>query len=122
MERVQDTLYISADHHSALRPWRGSRQLPQFMASLSDHNSTCKLLVSVATATKLGDEFACQLEDEHSTGLVVDHNHVTILVHRDALWPHQSSRAKFGLMDRQTDMLQPGFKWQTTVNFCTVLY
>lgn len=65
---------------------------------ISDLNSTCKLLVSIATATKLGDEFACQLEDEHSACFVVDHNHVTILVHRDTLWPHQSSRAEFGLI------------------------
>lgn len=113
---------MSADRQSAFRPWRGSTQLPQFMTSFSDQNSTCKLLVSVTTATKLGDEFARQLEDEHSASLVVDHNHVTILVHRDALWPHQSSRAKFGLIDRQTDMLQPGFKRQTTIDFYTFLY
>lgn len=87
------------------------------IAYISDHNSTCKLLVSIATAPKLGDEFACQLEDEHSACFVVDNNHMTILVHRDALWPHQSSRAEFSLIESQTEMQLHGFKCQTAISF-----
>ncbi len=63
--------------------------------------TTCKLLVTVASTTKLGNELASQLEDEHSTRLVVNHNHMTVLVHGHALWPHKSTRAKLRLMDNK---------------------
>lgn len=42
---------------------------------------TCKLLVAVATTTKLSDELASQLKDEDGTCLVVNNDHMTILVH-----------------------------------------
>lgn len=54
-----------------------------FMCSLSQITvtRTCKLLVSVATATKLGDQLASEVEDEDGAGLVVHHDEVTVLIH-----------------------------------------
>lgn len=57
------------------------------------------MLVTVASTTKLSDELAGQLEDEYSACLVVNHDHMTILVHGHTLRPHQSTRAKLCLMD-----------------------
>lgn len=42
---------------------------------------TCKLPVTVATVTELGDQLAVELEDEDTAGLVVHHDDVTISVH-----------------------------------------
>lgn len=50
---------------------------------------TCKLLVTVAPAAKLGDELAGELEDEHRTCLVVNYDHMTVQIHSYALWPHE---------------------------------
>lgn len=60
---------------------------------------TCKLLVTIAPASKLGNKLSRQLEDEDSAGFVVNHDHVTVLVHRNALWSHESARAEFCLVD-----------------------
>lgn len=62
-------------------------------------HTTCKLLVPVASATELGDEFAGQLEDEDRACLVVNYDHMTVLVHGHTLRSHQSTRAKLGLMN-----------------------
>lgn len=60
---------------------------------------TCKLLVTGASTTKLGDELARQLEDEDSASFVVNHDHMTVLVDGHSLWPHKPPRAKLRLMD-----------------------
>lgn len=49
---------------------------------------TCKLFISVSTTTKLGDEFATGLKDEDGAGLVVHHNHMSVVIHRDSLGTH----------------------------------
>lgn len=54
---------------------------------------TCKLTVTVATVTKLGDQLAVELEDENAAGFVVHHDDVAISVHRDAFRTHQLPRA-----------------------------
>lgn len=54
---------------------------------------TCKLTVAVAPVTKLGDQFAIELEDENAAGFVVYHNYVAVSVHRDTLGTHQLARA-----------------------------
>lgn len=54
---------------------------------------TCKLPVTVATVTKLGDQLAVDLEDEDAAGLVVDHDDVAVSVHRHAFRTHQLPRA-----------------------------
>lgn len=50
---------------------------------------TCKLPVSIATVTKLGDQFAVELKDEDAAGLVVHHDDVTVSVHRHTFGAHQ---------------------------------
>lgn len=42
---------------------------------------TCKLPVTVATVTELGDQLAVELKDEDAAGLVVDHDDVAVSVH-----------------------------------------
>lgn len=42
---------------------------------------TCKLPVTVATVTELGDQLAIELENEDAAGLVVNHNDVAVPVH-----------------------------------------
>lgn len=42
---------------------------------------TCKLPVTVAAVTELGDQLAVDLEDEDAAGLVVDHDDVAVFVH-----------------------------------------
>lgn len=72
-------------------------------------DTTCKLFVAVAPAAKFGDELARQLEDENRACFVVNYDHMTVLVHRDALWPHQATRAKLRLMTgEEFGWMQPG--------------
>lgn len=59
---------------------------------------TCKLFVPVSSTTKFGDEFPGQLEDEDGARLVVDDDHMTVLVYRNSFWPHESAGAEFSLM------------------------
>lgn len=63
---------------------------------------TCKLLVTVSPAAKLGDELASELEDEDCTCLVVNYDHMTVQIHSYALWPHEPPRAKFRLRKERT--------------------
>lgn len=42
---------------------------------------TCKLPVTIATITELGDQLAVELKDEDAAGLVVDHDDVAVSVH-----------------------------------------
>lgn len=42
---------------------------------------TCKLPVTVAAVTELGDQLAVELEDEDAAGLVVHHDDVAVSVH-----------------------------------------
>lgn len=50
---------------------------------------TCKLSITIATVTKLGDQLAVGLEDENAAGLVVDHDDVAVSVHHHAFRSHQ---------------------------------
>lgn len=50
---------------------------------------TCKLPVTVAAVTKLGDQLAVELKDEDAAGFVVHHDDVAVSVHRHAFGAHQ---------------------------------
>ena len=52
-----------------------------------------ELEVFVAAGTKLVQQFAVVLEDEHGAGLVVHDDDVAVVVHRHPLGSLQSSRA-----------------------------
>lgn len=50
---------------------------------------TCKLPITVATVTELGDQLAVELKDEDAARLVVDHDDVAVSVHGHAFGAHQ---------------------------------
>lgn len=60
---------------------------------------TCKLPVTIATVTELCDQLAVDLKDEDAAGLVVDHDDVTVPVHRHAFRAHQLPRANLALKE-----------------------
>lgn len=51
--------------------------------------STCKLLVTVASVAKLGDQFSIRLENEDAARFIVYHNNVAISVNRYTLRTHE---------------------------------
>lgn len=68
----------------------GKRKRKQiFVFVCSSHKPTCKLPVTVATVTKLGDQLAVELEDKDAAGFVVHHDDVTVPVHRNAFRAHE---------------------------------
>lgn len=54
-----------------------------------DQVSTCKLLVAVASAAKLGYKLSIELENEDAARFIVHHNDVAISVHRYTLRTHE---------------------------------
>lgn len=58
---------------------------------------TCKLLVTVSSTTKPGDDFPVRLEDEDTACFIVHYNDVSITIHRNTFRAHELSRPNFGL-------------------------
>lgn len=73
------------------------------------------MFVPVASTTKLGDQLAGQLEDEDSARFVVNHDHMTVLVHGHALRPHQPTGAQLRLMDGKYGGRRTGKTWDKVV-------
>lgn len=61
---------------------------------------TCKLLVTVPSATEPCDYFPIWLKDEHTASFIIHYNDVSITIHRNAFWAHEFSRSNFGLKQK----------------------
>ena len=80
-------------------------------------DNTCKLFVSIATGSKLGDQFAVSLEDENTAGLVVHDDDVAVAVHRHTLRSHQLSWANFHLEKHSKSQES----WHPFYNYCYII-
>lgn len=59
--------------------------------------ATCKLLISIASASKSGYYFPIWLEDKYTACFVVHYNNMSIAIHRNTFWPHKFSWSNFCL-------------------------
>lgn len=86
-----------------MQVWAGWRKTVGGSARITIE-CTCKLPVTVASVTELGDQLAVDLKDEDAAGLVVDHDDVAVPVHRHALRAHQLPWANL-VLQRETRTL-----------------